>query len=101
MNSRMHSISSSSTLMSSMPMLMPGAQRDGVNRERLAAQAGERRARIGERVHADAEPGDAVAAGDADQAEDQDDDDPERLVVLQHAEVQHHDRADEDLEHAG
>ena len=59
-----------------------GAQRDRVDRERLAAQAGERRARVGERVDADAEPRDAVAAGDADQAEEQDDDDPERLEVL-------------------
>ena len=76
----------------------PRAQRDGVNREGFAAQAGERGPRVGEGVHADAEPGDAVAPADADQAEDQDDDHPERLVVLQHAEVQHHRRADEHLE---
>ena len=66
MNSRMQSISSSSTLISSMPMLMPGAERNGVNRKRLAAQARERGAGVGERVHPDAEPRDPVAAGDAD-----------------------------------
>ena len=49
------------------------SQRNRVDRERLAAQAGERRARVGEGVDADAEPRDAVAAGDADQAEEQDD----------------------------
>ena len=48
-------------------------QRNRVNRERLPAQARERRARIGERVDADAEPRHPVAAGDADQAEQQDD----------------------------
>jgi len=50
-----------------------GTQRDGVDRERLALEAGEGGARVGEGVDADAEPGDAVAAGDADQAERQDD----------------------------
>src|SRR5262249_46122954 len=50
-----------------------GAKRDRVDRKRLPAKARERRARIGKRVHANAEPGDAVAAGDADEREDQDD----------------------------
>ncbi len=50
-----------------------GAQRDGIDRERLAAQAGERRARVREGIHANAEPGHAVAASDADEREDQDD----------------------------
>ena len=49
------------------------AQRDRVNRVGLAAQAGKRRARIGEGVDPDAEPRHAVAAGDADQREKQDD----------------------------
>ena len=84
--------------MSSMPMLMPATQRDGINRERLAAQAGERCARVREGVHADAEPGDTVAAGDADQAEDQNDQHPEPLELLQHPEIKHDDRADEDFE---
>ena len=85
-------MSSSSTLISSMPMLMPALQRNRVDRERLAAQAGERGARVGERVDADAEPGDAVAAGDADQAEEQDDDDAHRLEVLEQPEVDDDDR---------
>jgi hypothetical protein len=46
-----------------------GLQRDGVGGEGLAAQAGEGRAAVGEGVDADAEPGHAVAAGDADEAE--------------------------------
>ena len=54
-----------------------GAERNRVDRERASLEPGERRARVGERVHADAEPGDAVAAGDADQAEEQDDGDLE------------------------
>ena len=69
---------SSSTLISIMPMLMPALQRNRITGERLAAQAGERRARVGERVHANAEPRHAVAAGDADQAERQNDGDLER-----------------------
>ena len=56
-----------------MPMLMPALQRNGVEREGLALEAGEGRARVGEGVDADAEPGHAVAAGDADEAEGQDD----------------------------
>jgi hypothetical protein len=39
-----------------------GAQRDVAHRERLALQAGERRARVGQRVDADAVPRHAVAA---------------------------------------
>ncbi len=79
-------------------MLMPADERNRVAGIRLAAQRGERRARVRERVDADAEPGDAVAAGDADQAEDENDDDLVDREVLQHAEVQRDDRADEDLE---
>jgi hypothetical protein len=43
------------------------------SREGLAAQRGEGGARVGEGVHADAEPGHAVAAGDADEAPQHDD----------------------------
>ena len=50
-----------------------GFERNLVDRERLAAQSGEGGARVGEGVDADAEPGHAVAAGDADQAEHQND----------------------------
>ena len=50
-----------------------GTERNRVDRERASLEPGERRARVGEGVHADAEPGDAVAAGDANQAEEEDD----------------------------
>ena len=49
------------------------AQRNGIDGIGLALEAGERRARVGEGVHADAEPGHAVAARDAHQAEEHDD----------------------------
>ena len=64
----------------------------------MPAKAGERRARIGKRVHADAEPRDAVAPRDAYEAEEQDHGDLQRVEVLEHAEVEHHDHADEHLE---
>ena len=50
-----------------------GLQRNLVDGIRLAAQAGEGGARVGEGVHADAEPRHAVAAGDSDHAEQQND----------------------------
>ena len=75
-----------------------GLERDGVGGEGLAAEAREGGARVGEGVHADAEPGDAVAAGDADQAEEQDHDHLDGVEVQQEAEVDDHDRADEELE---
>ena len=64
----------------------------------MPAQAGKRGAGVGERIHANAEPGHAVASGDAHQAEQQDDDDLDRREVLQRAEVENHDDADEHLE---
>src|SRR5450432_1828231 len=73
-------------------------ERDGVAGIGLAAEAREGRARVRERVDADAEPGDAVAARDADEAEEQDDGHLERLEVAQDAEVDRDDGADEDLE---
>ena len=50
-----------------------GLERNRKQRIRLSAQAGECHARVRKRVDADAEPRHAVAAGDADQAEQQDD----------------------------
>ena len=95
----MQSMMNSSTLISAMPMLMPALQRNRVAGERPPFEAGERGARVGEGVDADAEPRHAVAAGDADQAEDQDDRDLHRVDMCeQHAEVQQDDRPDEDLE---
>ena len=77
MNSRMASMNSSSTEISIMPTLMP--ERSGMSHtgKALPAQAGEGGARVGQRVDADAVPGHAVAAADADQAEDQHDGDRE------------------------
>ncbi len=73
-------------------------QRNRVDRIRHSPEPRERRARVRERVHADAEPCDTIAARDADKAEEQDDDDLHRREVPQHAEVEDHDDADEDLE---
>ncbi len=70
-------------------------QRNLVNRIRFAAQPRKRRARVRKRVHANAEPGHAVAARNSQQAERQNDDDPEGFVVQQHAEVQHDHHRDE------
>ncbi len=75
-----------------------GAERNGVNGIRHALETGERRPRVRERVHPDAEPGDAVAAADPDQTEEQNDHDLHRVHVLEHAKVKHHDHADEELE---
>ena len=72
MKSRMQSMMNSSTLISSMPMLMPASS--GMESAGMASrEAGERGARIRKRVDADAEPGDTIAAGDADKAEEKDD----------------------------
>ena len=76
---------------------------------RLSGEAGEGGARVGKRVHADPEPRHTVAARDADQAEEQDDDHLHRGETTdghaggvygfrQRAEVHGHDRADEDPE---
>ncbi len=54
-------------------VLFIGTQRDGIARIRLAAESGERRARVGEGVHANAEPRHAVAAQDAENAKRQND----------------------------
>ena len=78
-----------------------GAQRNLVGGERLAAEAGEGGARVREGVHANAEPGHAVAARDTDEAEEEDDKYAERrhrFVLDEEPEVQNDDRADEDLQ---
>ena len=72
-----------------------GAQRNRVDGIRHAPKAREGRPRVRERVDADAEPRHAVAAADADQTEEKDDDDLDGLHVLERAEVEHHDDADE------
>ena len=73
-------------------------QRDLVAHERFAAKTGVGRAGVGERVHTNAEPGHAVTAGDANQAEQQDNDHPLPLHLAKEAKVHDHDRADEDLQ---
>src|SRR4029077_17966154 len=73
-------------------------ERDFVNRIGLAAQAGKCSARVGKRVHANAEPGHAVAAGDADHAEEQDDEDAHGLIFQEQAKIEHDDDCDESLE---
>ena len=77
-------------------------ERDGVGGERLALERRERRARVRERVHADAEPRDEAAARDADEAEREDDEDLRGLalgeVVLREAEVVEDHGSDEELE---
>ena len=73
-----------------------GAQRNLINRIGLAAQPGKRRPRVGEGVHANPEPRHSVASRNSHHAEEQNDRNPHRLVVTQHAEVQHDDDGDED-----
>src|SRR6266542_2979169 len=75
-----------------------GAERNRMNGIWQPAQSGKRGAGICEGVHANPEPGDAVAARNANQAEDQDDGDFERREMLQRTEVEDHDDADEQLE---
>ena len=72
--------------------------RDRVDRIGQALEAREGGAGIGEGVDPDPEPGDPVAAEDADHAEEQDDDDLDRLEVLQDPEVEDDDHRDEQLQ---
>ena len=76
-----------------------GLQRDGVDGIGLAAQSGERGARVGVGVHADAEPGHAVAADDADDAEQKNDGQSNRNRLAGHrgqpSEVRQDDDRDE------
>jgi hypothetical protein len=94
----MHSIRNSSTLIEQHADGHAGLERNGVDRIGLALEAGEGGARVGEGVDPDAEPRHAVAAGDADQAEEQDDEHARGLEVEQKPEVQDHDDADEHFE---
>src|SRR5204863_2439021 len=48
-----------------------GLERNCINRVGLASETGKRGARVGECIYANAEPGDAVAARNADQTEQQ------------------------------
>jgi hypothetical protein len=75
-----------------------GAERDRVDREALAGKAREGRARVGEGVDADAVPRHAVAAGHADEAEQEHDRDLRRRQARQH-EVRDDDGADEGEQH--
>jgi hypothetical protein len=86
------------------------AQRYRVDRKGPPFEPGKRRARVREGVHADAEPRHPVAAGDADEAEEQDHRHLERWEPMDHfvsyridgrrqpAEVDRGDDADEDPE---
>jgi hypothetical protein len=87
----------------------PGAERDLITGIRLAPKAGECSPRVGKGVDPDAEPGDRIAARDADQAEEQDDRDLGRRKASHHgaggigglreeAEVDGGNRPDEDPE---
>ena len=73
-----------------------------IDRIRLAAEAGEGGAGIGEGVDANAEPGDAVAAGDADEAEEKNDGQREGDRFAgngrEPAEIENDDDGDEDPE---
>src|ERR1051325_11974740 len=77
----------------------PGLERDLVDRQRLPLERGERGTAVRERVHADAEPRDAVRAEDAEHGECEDGRDPHGAQVLEEAEVIDDARADEELEH--
>src|SRR5207248_2734380 len=75
-----------------------GPERNGVAGIRLSAKARECGARVREGVDPDSKPRDAVAAGDAEEAERQDDDDLRGLKAYQDLEVQKNHEADEQLE---
>src|SRR5205085_4774007 len=78
-------------------------ERDRIQREWLTAKSGERRARVRKSVYANAEPGDAIAAEDADDAEGQNDRQREGYRMpwnrREDPEVQCHDDGNEDPEH--
>ena len=88
---------SSSTEISIMPIAHAGLQRNRVARVWLAAQSGERGARVGEGVHADAEPRHAVAAENAENAKRQNDRqrDADRVDRTQPSEVSQNHHRDE------
>lgn len=63
----------------------------------LAAQRRKGCARVGERVDADAKPRHSATAADADYAEAQNDSHFQQFKVLQNAEIENNDRANENL----
>ena len=69
-----------------------------VDRERFPAKSGESRARIRERVHANPEPRDSVAARDSDHAEGQNNNDARRVVFQKHSEIEDDYRGDKNFE---
>src|SRR4029077_4240681 len=73
-------------------------QRNFIDGIRLAAEAGKGRAGIGKCVYADAEPGHAIAAGNSQDAEQENHHHAEGVHMQQHAEVEHDDHGDEGLE---
>jgi hypothetical protein len=76
-----------------------GLQRDEEGGEGVALEGGEGGAGVGHGVDADAEPGDAVAAEDAEHRGGEDDRDVAGGVVREHAEVVGHADRDEHPEH--
>ena len=70
--------------MRSTPMLRARLERDLADREG-GPERGEGRAAVGERVHADAEPRDAVGAEDAEHRERENRDDAHGVEVLEEA----------------
>src|SRR5579863_7496303 len=71
-----------------------GFERNLVNGIGFAGERGKGSARVRESVDANAEPSDAITAGDADEAEGEDDDDACCFHVLEHAEVKQDDDCD-------
>ena len=75
-----------------------GFHRDGVDRVGFAFERGEGGAAVGQGVDADAEPGDAEGASDADQREGQDQRDFAGPELLHAAEIREDDEGDEEFE---
>src|SRR5579859_4686530 len=73
-----------------------GLKRDLINRKRLAAEAGKRRARIGIRVHANAKPRHAVTSRNADYTEQQNNAHTYGFIFQQDAKIKHDDDGNED-----
>ncbi len=87
----MISMISNSTLISIMPMLMPGLQRNLINRKRFPRQSRKRGPRIRKRVHPNAKPRHAIASANPHQAESQNNRNPHRFHMLQHAKIKQND----------
>jgi len=74
------------------------AHRDPVNGIRLALQAGECSAGVSKCVHADAVPRYTITSANAEHAERQNDDHPERCVVQEDAKIQNNNGRNKDPE---